>query len=120
MEHTVLPRELMAYAMRNQRALHMVQTDFSNAFGSVPHGLIRHNMLAMGLPETQVEIVMSIYRDAQTAITVPTGPSAPIIWRSGTVQESSERGFPVYIPNRDEPICTNVAAYADGLILFAE
>jgi hypothetical protein len=77
MEHAVMARELMAHAIRSKRDLHMIQIDFTNAFGSVPHGLIQHNMLAMGLPDAQVETVMNVYRGASTVIPVPTGNSPP-------------------------------------------
>jgi hypothetical protein len=44
MEHAVMTRELMAHAIQQKRDLHMIQIDFTNAFGSVPHGLIAFNM----------------------------------------------------------------------------
>jgi hypothetical protein len=36
MEHAVMTRELMAHAIHSKRDLHMIQIDFTNAFGSVP------------------------------------------------------------------------------------
>jgi hypothetical protein len=86
MEHAVLTRELIAHAQRNEKSLYMVQIDFSNAFGSVPQGLIRFNMERMGVPDNIISHVMDIYKGCETVINVPTGESQPIEWRSGTVQ----------------------------------
>jgi hypothetical protein len=43
-------------------------------------------MLRMGIPEEIVNPVMGIYDGGETAIVTPGGQSAPIEWRSGTVQ----------------------------------
>jgi hypothetical protein len=40
MEHAVLTRELISHAEIHKKNLYMLQIDFSNAFGSVPHDLI--------------------------------------------------------------------------------
>jgi hypothetical protein len=85
MEHAVMTRELMAHAIHNQRDLHMIQIDFTNAFGSVPHGLIAYSMRCMGLLDIQIDTVMKICEGATTVITVPTGTSEPIDWKTGTV-----------------------------------
>jgi hypothetical protein len=133
MEHAVMTRELMAHAIAEKRELHMIQIDFTNAFGSVPHGLIQNNMRMMGLPEEQIETVMNIYRGAKTVIAVPTGTSSPIDWKSGTVQgcpfsptlfniclesflrrmereEYLNLGYPVNVPKLD----------IDGRVIFGE
>jgi hypothetical protein len=139
MEHAVMTRELMEHAIHRKRDLHMIQIDFTNAFGSVPHGLIAHNMRCMGLPDIQVDTVMNIYEGATTTIVVPTGTSEPINWRSGTVQgcplsltlfniclksflrllekdEFKQHGFRVLDKYGNEVTSVNVAAYADDLI----
>jgi hypothetical protein len=64
----------------------MIKIDSTNAFGSVPHGLIAYNMRCMGLPDIQIDTVMKIYEGASTVITVPMGTSAPIDWKNGKVQ----------------------------------
>jgi hypothetical protein len=143
MEHAVMTREMMAHAIHNKRDLHMIQIDFTNAFGSVPHGLIAYNMRCIGLPDIQIDTVMKIYEGATTVITVPTGSSEPINWRSGTVQgcplsptlfniclesflrvmereEYRQYGFRVKDSFGNEVTSVNVAAYADDLILYAE
>jgi hypothetical protein len=149
MEHAVLTRELLAHAITQKRDLHMIQIDFSNAFGSVPHGLIAFNMRCMGLPDILIDTVMNIYEGATTVIQVPTGVTGPIKWKSGTVQgcplsptlfniclesflrllerpEFKQYGFEVMKPGpndrpeeREVVTSVNVAAYADDLILFS-
>jgi hypothetical protein len=84
MEHAVMTRELMAHAIHNKRDLHMIQIDFTNAFGSVPHDLISHNMRCMG-SDIQVDTITNIYEGASTVITVPTGA------KMKRRQESEER-----------------------------
>jgi hypothetical protein len=78
MEHAIMTRELMSHAITNKKCLHMIQIDFTNAFGSVPHGLIAKNTECMGLREAQIETVMKICEGASTVITVPRGTSQPI------------------------------------------
>jgi hypothetical protein len=77
---------MIAHAKRHHKNLHMVQIDFSNAFGSVPQNMIEYNVLRMGIPEDIVNPVMDIYNGCETVIVTPAGQSEPIEWRSGTVQ----------------------------------
>jgi hypothetical protein len=143
MEHAVMTRELMAHAIHNKRDLHMIQIDLTNAFGSVPHGLIEHNMRCMGLPVVQVETLMKIYQGATTRIVVPTGMPEPINRKGGTVQgcplsptlfniclesflrllekeEYQQYGFRVLDRAGNEVTSINVATHADNLILCSE
>jgi hypothetical protein len=119
----------------------MVQIDFSNAFGSVPHDLILSSMTAMGIPTTVTELVRNICTDNSSKIQL-IGSDTPLIpWASGTVQgcplsptlfniclESFLRriekptllnlGYTVQVEGGDIKI--NAAAYADDLILYTE
>jgi RNA-binding protein YlmH len=63
MEHAVLTREMISHATRHKKNLYMVQIDFSNAFGSVPHDLILGNMASLGLPQVTIDLVQNIYTD---------------------------------------------------------
>jgi hypothetical protein len=142
MEHAVTTRELLAHAIEQKRDLHMIQIDFTNAFGSVPHGLIAFNMRSMGLPDILTDTVMNIYEGASTVISVPTGVTGPIRWKSGTVQgcplsptlfniclesflrllekeEFKRYGFEVHDRFHNVVTSVNVATYADDLILFS-
>jgi hypothetical protein len=130
-----MTRELMAHAITQGRDLHMIQIDFTNAFGSVPHGLIAFNNIL-------IDTVMNIYEGATTVIQVPTGVTGLINWKGGTVQgcplsptlfniclesflrllerpEFKEYGFEVRDINGNKVTSVNVAAYADDLILFS-
>jgi hypothetical protein len=61
MEHAVLAREMIAHAKRHKKNLHIVQSDSSNAIGSVPQKLIEWNMARMGIPAEIRNQVMDIY-----------------------------------------------------------
>jgi hypothetical protein len=142
MEHAVMTREIIAHAVERHHDLHMIQIDFTNAFGSVPHGLIAFNMRSMGLPDILTDTVMNIYKGATTVISVPTGTTEPINWRNGTVQgcplsptlfniclesflrllekpEFEQYGFEIRDADDNKITSLNVAAYADDLILFS-
>jgi hypothetical protein len=84
-EHAVLTREIIAHAKRCRKNLHMVQIDFSNAFGSVPRQMIELNMVQMGIPVEVINPIMDIYQGCQTVIVTPGWESDPIDWTSGTV-----------------------------------
>jgi hypothetical protein len=73
MEHAVLTREMISHTALHHKNLYMVQIDFSNAFGSVPHELILYNMYSMGLPFTTTELVRDIYTDNRSKITLTWG-----------------------------------------------
>jgi hypothetical protein len=141
MEHAVLTREMIAHAKRHHKSLHIMQIDFSNAFGSVPQKLIEYNMLRMGIPAEIVNPVMDIDDGCETVIVTPGGQSEPISWTSGTVQgcplspalfniciepflsvmeqkEYRSKGFPIQVESGEE-IRSNTAAYADDLLLYA-
>jgi hypothetical protein len=121
--------------------LYMVQIDFSNAFGSVPHDLIVSNMTAMGIPTTVTELVRNIYTDNSSKVSLIGGDTPFIPWASGTVQgcplsptlfniclesflrrldkpELLNLGYTVAVDNGEVKI--NAAAYADDLILYTE
>jgi hypothetical protein len=100
MEHAVLTREMISHATMHRKDMYMVQTDFSNAFGSDPHDLILSNMYSIGLQNATVELVRDICtanrskicsdgrRDGLHPMAERARPSKCIIiiWQSGTVQ----------------------------------
>jgi hypothetical protein len=142
MEHAVLTREMISHATLHHQNLYMVQIDFSNAFGSVPHELILYNMYSMGLSFATVELVRDIYTDNRSKITLTGGETESIPWQSGTVQgcplsptvfniclegllrrleKADMKEFLYGIPMQDgTTIKINAAAYADDLILYAD
>jgi hypothetical protein len=66
--------------------MYMVQIDFSNAFGSVPHELILTSMYSLGFPYATVELVRDIYTDDPSKITLTGGETNFINWQRGTAQ----------------------------------
>jgi hypothetical protein len=86
MEHAVLTREMISHAKIHKKNLYMLQIDFSNAFGSVPHDLILSNLTAMGIQTTVTELVRNIYTDNSSKISLIGGDTPFIPWASGTVQ----------------------------------
>jgi hypothetical protein len=120
----------------------MVQIDFSNASGSVPHDLILTNMAAMGIRAMVTELVQNIYTDNSSKISLIGGDTPFIPWASRTVQgcplsptlfniclesflrriekpDLLELGDSVKLSDDDESMI-NTAAYADDLILYTE
>jgi hypothetical protein len=142
MEHAVLTREMISHATLHHKDLYMVQIDFSNAFGSVPHELILYNMYSMGLPFATTELVRDIYTDSRSKITLTGGETEFIPWQSGTVQgyplsptlfnicleellrrleKADMKEFGYGIPMEDgSTIKINAAAYAGDLILYPD
>jgi hypothetical protein len=143
MEHAALTREMISHAQIRKKNLYMVQIDFLNAFGSVPHDFILTNTAAMGLPTVVTDLVKDIYTDHSSKISLVGGDTPFTPSSSGTVQrfplsptlfniclESSlrrmekpdllELGYHVRLENGEE-FKINAAADADGdLILYTE
>jgi hypothetical protein len=142
MEHAVLTREMISHAQLHRKNFYMVQIDFSNAFGSVPHDFILSNMMEMGFPTVVTDIVKNIYTDNSSKISLVGGDTPFIPWSSGTVQgcplsptlfniclESFLRRLETpdllrlgyRIPLKEgNGININAAAYADDLILYTD
>ncbi|CAI5449906.1 unnamed protein product [Caenorhabditis angaria] len=60
--------------------------DLTNAFGSVPHELIRQALKAFGFPEELVEIVSDMYDGACIRVRTKTETTSPILIKSGVKQ----------------------------------
>jgi hypothetical protein len=86
MEQALLTREMIGHAQLHRKKLYLVQIDFSNAFGSVPHELILMNMPAMGFPTVITDLVKNIYTDNSSKISLVGGNTPFMPWSSGTVQ----------------------------------
>jgi hypothetical protein len=122
--------------------LQLVQTDFTNAVGSVTQKLIEWNTSGMGLPSRQSEVIINVYARATTTIAVPGGKPQQITWKSGTVQacplsgtlsniclepflreleheRSPKQRFSIVTKVGGDQIHVNIAAYADDLILHS-
>jgi hypothetical protein len=120
----------------------MVQIDFSNAFGSVPHDFILANMYALGLPTTTVELIRNIHTENRSKITLTGGETEHIPRQSETVQgcplsstlfniclegflrrlekdDMKVTGYSIHLQD-GSIVKINAAAYADDLILHSQ
>jgi hypothetical protein len=142
MEHAVLTHEMISHTTLHRKDMYMMQIDFSNAFGSVPHELILSNMYPMGFPHATVELVRDIYTDNRSKITLTGGETNFIQWQSCAVQgcplsptlfniclegflrrlekeDIKNSGYSIRLEDGSY-IRINAAAYADDSILYSE
>jgi hypothetical protein len=85
-EHAIILNELLHDANRRNEALIVTAIDFTNAFGSVPHGLIMSAMRQRKFPEWTQNIVADMYSGASSVIEVQGGRSDKIPWKRGVKQ----------------------------------
>jgi hypothetical protein len=142
MEHAVLTREMISHATLHRKDLYMVQIDFSNAFGSIPHDLVLDNVYSLGLPTAAGELVRDIYPDNRSKIALTGGETEFIPWQSGTLQgcplsptffniclegflrrlekdDMKDRCHCIHLDD-GSAVKINAAAYEDDLILYSE
>jgi hypothetical protein len=85
-EHTFVLQSLVLDAKRHQKNLCLAWLDLRNAFGSVPHEVIRITLSHMGVPDSVVNLVMNIYTNATTEIKTPAGSTPGIPIHAGVKQ----------------------------------
>ena len=85
-QNAIAIQELLADAQRHNKQLLVTTLNFRNAFGSVPHDLIRTVLTQKGFPESFINIIMNCYQDGTTRITTPKGISSHINIKIGTKQ----------------------------------
>jgi hypothetical protein len=83
---SIFPNELFAHTRCTKKAIITCQTDFTNAFASVPQGLIYANIRQLGLPEDLVNTVEDFYTGASSVITLSSENTGAISWKIGTKQ----------------------------------
>lgn len=67
-EHASVVDEMIHDAARNHKSLYITTIDFSDAFGSVPHKLIKNNLLNLGFDSSFVKSILNSYNDSYTKI----------------------------------------------------
>ena len=67
-EHVTVADEMMHDASRLRKSLYIMTIDFRDAFGSVPHALIRKNLKDIGFNEKLVDSILSSYDETYTRI----------------------------------------------------
>lgn len=135
-EHVVIADEMIHHAARHRKNLYIMTIDFKDAFGSVPHDLIKKNLLDIGFSQNFVKCVLSSYKDSFTRIISNGSVSNEIVFGKGVKQGCplSPTLFNLCI----EPLLiklnsmaeddgyhwfnrsTAVQAYADDIVLFSD
>ena len=80
-EHTFILQSLVLDAKRLGKDLFISWLDLKNAFGSVPHDVIKTTLSHLGIPEGIVKLIENVYTNATTVVNTPSGstPSIPIL-----------------------------------------
>lgn len=85
-EHTFLLQSLIGNARRKQRNAYLAWLDLRNAFGSLPHGVLRSTMAHIGVPDHLSGLIMNAYTNSSTTIRTSAGDTAPIPTDAGVKQ----------------------------------
>ena len=134
-EHTFLLQSLLPDAKRLQKNVCLAWLDLRNAFGSVPHDVIKLTLSHLGAPQSLVDLISNVYTGATTVIRTPAGdtnnipilsgvkqgcPLSPILFnlsveiilravlaKANSIGPAKHHGLPI-----------SVLAYADDLVLI--
>ncbi|EFP02083.1 hypothetical protein CRE_17639 [Caenorhabditis remanei] len=79
-------RTAIDVAKGKKRNIAVAWLDLTNAFGSVPHELIKETLESYGFPEIVVDVVEDMYREASIRVTTRTEKSDQIMIKSGVKQ----------------------------------
>ncbi|XP_039309676.1 uncharacterized protein LOC120358702 [Solenopsis invicta] len=85
-EHNFVLQEILTDARRTRRQAVVAWLDLSNAFGSVPHAVIRRALAGAAVPRRLIAIWESMYDGCTTRVRTADGYTAPIPIRSGVKQ----------------------------------
>ncbi|XP_070166141.1 uncharacterized protein [Polyergus mexicanus] len=85
-EHNFVLQEILTDARRTRRQAVVAWLDLSNAFGSVPHAVIRRALVRSGVPGGIVRTWQSMYEGCTTRVRAADGFTDPIPVRSGVRQ----------------------------------
>jgi hypothetical protein len=85
-EYGILLNELLHDPNRNQDNLIVTAMDFTNAFGSVPHGMIMSAMRQRHFPKWLQKILPDMYLGATSVIERKGQRSEKVAWRRGVKQ----------------------------------
>jgi hypothetical protein len=140
LEHALRANSILLDAVRSKRSLFVLTVDLKDAFGSIPHELIRSILAKINLPRSLVSFIGDLYENTSTKISkggeltseieilkgVRQGcPLSPLIFDLAIdaairrlAERNKEDGYWRLIG--DENVCEVVQAYADDLILFSE
>jgi hypothetical protein len=86
LEHCCTVNMMINDAMSYNKELYIMSLDFKDAFGSVPHELLKYNLLKSGFPENLVGIITDSYEGAFSNIITSKGIGDCIPIRKGVKQ----------------------------------
>lgn len=134
-EHASVVDEMIHDAVRGGKSLYIMTIDFSDAFGSIPHKLIKKNLRELGFSNCFIKSVMSSYKRSSTRVVSNGRLSDEIVFRKGVKQgcPMSPTLFNICLDSlvskldslKDDGYhwfdrSTVVQAYADDIILFSD
>jgi hypothetical protein len=70
LEHIFTLDSILNDAKKKKKNLCIAWLDLCNAFGSIPHELIKSNLLQMGFPDSFIDLVMDLYTDSNCRVKV--------------------------------------------------
>ena len=85
-EHTFILQSLVLDAKRLGKDLFISWLDLKNAFGSVPHDVIKTTLSHLGIPEGIIKLIENVYTNATTVVNTPSGSTSPIPILAGVKQ----------------------------------
>lgn len=86
-EHGAIINELIQHTARNNRSLYLCAIDLEDAFGKVPHSLIRLALERKGFDKSIINMILATYKNTQTRILIPNkGLSSKITFNTGVKQ----------------------------------
>jgi hypothetical protein len=139
-EHTAIANALINDAIQKKKPIYILSLDLRDAFGSIPHDLIKSNLTQLGFPNSILNLIMQSYEDAFISIQTSEGETEPIPIKKGVKQgcplsptlfnlgidpllrrinrDYKHLGYSYMINN--EVNKKAVQAYADDLLLFSD
>lgn len=83
-EHGTIIYEVIHHVEREKKSLYMITIDLEDAFGRVPHKLIKEVLAKKGFDEQIINCILSSYQHSVTCIMVPRyGKSDTIRFKRG-------------------------------------
>lgn len=134
-EHATIVDEMIHDAARNRKSLYILTIDFRDAFGSVPHKLIKKNLRDLGFDMNFVKSILASYDGSTTRIVSNNRTSRELFINKGVKQGCplSPTLFNICLESLLRKLAQHevdgyhwfgmssvVQAYADDVILFSD
>ena len=85
-EHNMAMEEIIRDARKQRRTVHITFFDLEDAFGSVPHSLIKESLRRNHLPPIIIQYFNQLYSNCQAVVQTPSWQSEPFNFRRGVFQ----------------------------------